>query len=65
MKSVLGLLIGFSLGAACRFFDIPVPSPPKLLGALLVVATTVGYMTADKLLAKPAAPQAPVVTEVR
>ena len=54
MKSAIGLLIGFALGAGCRFFDIPVPSPPKLLGALLVVATTIGYMTADKLLTKPA-----------
>ena len=65
MKSAIGLLIGFALGAGCRFFDIPVPSPPKLLGALLVVATTVGYMTADKLLTKPAAPQASAITEVR
>jgi hypothetical protein len=31
--------------------DVPVPSPPKLLGALLVVAMTVGYMATDKLLA--------------
>jgi hypothetical protein len=31
-----------------------VPSPPKLLGALLVVATTIGYMTVDNYLAKPA-----------
>jgi XapX domain-containing protein len=54
MKSVIGLLLGFVLGGACRWFEIPVPSPPKLLGALLVVATTVGYMTVDNYLAKPA-----------
>ena len=64
MKSVIGLLLGFSLGAACRWLDIPVPSPPKLLGALLVVATTIGYMTADKFLSKPA-PNPPVVIEGR
>jgi XapX domain-containing protein len=52
MKSVIGLALAFSLGAACRYFDIPVPSPPKLLGAFLVVATTVGYMTADHFLAR-------------
>jgi XapX domain-containing protein len=57
MKVVLGLSVGFLLGFACRFFDIPVPSPPKLLGAFLVVAVTVGYMTADHLLSKPAPPQ--------
>jgi len=29
-----------------------VPSPPKLLGALLVVATTLGYMAMDGMLAR-------------
>ena len=62
MKSALGLLIGFVLGGGCRWLEIPVPSPPKLLGALLVVATTIGYMTVDNYLTKPAGPQAPVVT---
>jgi XapX domain-containing protein len=52
MKNVIGLTLAFSLGAVCRYFDIPVPSPPKLLGALLVVATTVGYMTADHFLTR-------------
>jgi XapX domain-containing protein len=64
MKTVIGLFLGFALGAVCRWFDIPVPSPPKLLGALLVVATTVGYMTVDRLMAKPATTAA-VVTEVQ
>jgi XapX domain-containing protein len=54
MKSAIGLLLGFALGAACRWLDLPVPSPPRLLGALLVVATTLGYMTADKYLSKAA-----------
>lgn len=52
MKGLIGLLVGFVLGAMCRWLDIPVPSPPKLLGALLVVATTIGYMTADRFLTK-------------
>ena len=52
MKGLIGLLVGFVLGALCRWLDIPVPSPPKLLGALLVVATTIGYMTADSFLEK-------------
>lgn len=54
MKIVLGLSVGFLLGFVCRYFDIPVPSPPKLLGAFVIVAVTVGYMSADHLLAKPA-----------
>ena len=51
LKTVVGLLIGLSIGVACRWFDVPVPSPPKLVGALLVVSMTVGYIATDKLLA--------------
>jgi XapX domain-containing protein len=50
IKTVVGLLLGLSIGVACRWFDVPVPSPPKLIGALLVVAMTVGYIATDKLL---------------
>ena len=48
------------MGGGCRYLEIPVPSPPKLLGALLVVATTIGYMTVDNYLAKPADANPPV-----
>lgn len=49
MKSTLGLFLGVAIGAACRWFEIPVPAPPKLIGALLVVSITVGYLLADRL----------------
>ena len=49
-KTIVGLLLGLLIGVGCRWFDVPVPSPPRLLGALLVVAMTVGYVTADKFL---------------
>ena len=51
IKTVVGLLLGLSIGIACRWFDVPVPSPPKLIAALLVVAMTVEYIATDKLLA--------------
>jgi XapX domain-containing protein len=59
VKIVVSVLLAFSIGAGCRFFDIPVPAPPKLLGGLLIIAITVGYMTADRFLPKPG-PDAPV-----
>jgi XapX domain-containing protein len=65
MKGLIGLFIGFLLGATCRWLDIPVPSPPKLLGALLVVAITVGYMAADHLLIKPVTERAKIVSTAR
>ncbi len=48
LKSIVGLLLAFVIGALCRWIDIPVPSPNKILGALLVLATTLGYVCADK-----------------
>jgi XapX domain-containing protein len=51
IKMVVGIILGLLIGVACRWFDIPVPSPPKLTGALLVVAMTVGYMVTDKFVA--------------
>jgi XapX domain-containing protein len=50
IKIVAGIALGILIGASCRWFDIPVPAPPKLIGALLVVAMTVGYMGTDRFL---------------
>jgi len=58
MRSFIGLLLGLGIGAGCRLADIPVPSPHTLLGALLVVSITVGYLAADRLLPPRPAPPA-------
>ena len=50
MKLLIGFLVSFVVGVGCRFFDIPVPSPPVLPGALLVVAMTFGYTMTDRVL---------------
>lgn len=55
LKIIVGLVVGLAIGAGCRWFDIPVPSPPSLIGALLVVAMTSGYMLADMLITRHAA----------
>lgn len=49
-EAVIGVLLGLGIGAACRWFDIPLPAPPKLVGALLVVAMTIGFIGADFLM---------------
>jgi XapX domain-containing protein len=54
MKAVIGLLLAFTLGFVCRAFGIPSPAPPLILGALLVVAMTVGYIAVDRWMAEPA-----------
>lgn len=47
--ALVGIVMALVLGAICRVFDIPLPAPPKIQGALLVVATTVGFAAASRL----------------
>lgn len=54
MKSLIGILVAFTLGFACRAFNIPSPAPPLILGALLVMTMTIGYIITDKWLTTPA-----------
>lgn len=49
-KLAAGVALGFGIGLGCRVFGIPVPAPPVLVGALLVVAMTSGYLLADRWL---------------
>ena len=58
IKILLGLVLGFLIGAGCRWFDIPAPSPPTLIGACLVVSVTLGYTLTDRLM-QPRTPPAP------
>lgn len=44
MSAILGILLGLIIGGACRWFDLPLPAPPKLVGALLVVAMSSGFV---------------------
>ena len=63
LKIAIGVAIALFIGAACRYFDIPVPAPPKLVGALLILAVTVGYLGMDVLMRQNAAPPAAGETE--
>ncbi len=48
MKPIIGVVLAFALGFACRAFGIPSPAPPLILGALLVMTMTIGYMAVDR-----------------
>jgi XapX domain-containing protein len=54
MKSLLGLALAFAIGFGCRAFNIPSPAPTIIVGALLVVAMTTGYLLVDRLISRPA-----------
>jgi XapX domain-containing protein len=50
MKLLIGILVSVIVGVGCRLFDIPVPSPPFIPGALLVLAMTIGYSATNAIL---------------
>lgn len=50
IDAFIGIALGLAIGAGCRWFDIPVPAPPRLVGALLVVAMTLGFLGTGWLL---------------
>lgn len=53
LKTVAGLAMALLLGAVCRVVGLPVPAPPSLLGASLVVAVTLGFLLAGMLGQRP------------
>ena len=48
MKIAIGLFLGIAIGVVCRLVELPLPAPPVLTGALLVVAMTLGYLAVDR-----------------
>lgn len=51
MSAVFGVALGFMIGAGCRWFDLPLPAPPRIVGALLVVTMTFGFLVTDYVFA--------------
>ncbi|MET4701754.1 XapX domain-containing protein [Constrictibacter sp. MBR-5] len=54
--ALVGIVLGLAIGGGCRWFDVPLPAPPKLVGALLVVAMTLGFRGTDLALDRWTAP---------
>jgi XapX domain-containing protein len=55
MNEALGLLLGVGIGVACRWFELPLPAPPRIVGALLVVAMSLGFIGTDAVVKRVAA----------
>ncbi len=56
IKITIAVMIGFMVGALCRWFDLPVPAPPQLLGVLLIASITLGYILTDRFIARRTSP---------
>ncbi|WOE75532.1 DUF1427 family protein [Alterisphingorhabdus coralli] len=52
MKIALSLLLALTIGALARLTGVPLPAPPALIGAMLVLAMTLGYLAADRRISK-------------
>jgi XapX domain-containing protein len=49
VSAAVGLCLGLPIGAGRRWFDIPSSAPPPVVvGALLVMAMTIGYVLVDR-----------------
>jgi XapX domain-containing protein len=46
----VGILVALVIGGIVRLLRLPVPSPPTIAGALMVLGLTVGYLVVDHLL---------------
>jgi XapX domain-containing protein len=52
IRLAIGFVLGFIIGAGCRYFDSPAASPPVIPGALMVLAMTLGYSSMDRVLVR-------------
>jgi len=60
MKILIAFIVAFVIGAASRWTGVPSLAPQAIIGALLIVAMSTGYVSADHLLKRnPAALTAP------
>jgi XapX domain-containing protein len=51
-RVLIGFVLSFLIGAACRYFDIPAASPPVIPGAIIVLAMTLGYSSMDRVVSR-------------
>lgn len=68
MKILLGFLVAFGIGVFCRVAKIPSPAPQAIVGGLLVVTMSVGYVVANRMIERlerrvPAQQASPLVQE--
>jgi XapX domain-containing protein len=60
MKILIAFLIAFGIGAASRWTGVPSLAPQAIIGALLIVAMSTSYVSADRLLKRTSSPPASV-----
>jgi XapX domain-containing protein len=47
-----GILVALAIGALVRWLKLPVPAPPTIYGALMVLGLTLGYLAMNWFLSR-------------
>jgi XapX domain-containing protein len=56
MKILIAFIVAFGIGAGSRWTGVPSLAPQAIVGALLIVAMSTGYVSADRLLKRSTSP---------
>lgn len=62
MKILIAFIVAFGIGAASRWTGVPSLAPQAIVGALLIVAMSTGYVSADRLLKRNPSPSVTAVS---
>ena len=46
-EGLIGILVALLIGGIVRLLKLPIPAPPTLYGALMVLGLTCGYLAID------------------
>jgi XapX domain-containing protein len=49
-EGALGIVVALVIGGVVRLLRLPIPAPPTLYGALMVLGLTAGYLVVDYLM---------------
>lgn len=49
-RTLIGFLLALLIGIVCRLLDVPLPAPEALIGSLIVLSITLGYLLTDSWL---------------
>jgi XapX domain-containing protein len=60
MRIIIAFIVAFGIGAGSRWTGVPSLAPQAIIGALLIVAMSTGYVSADRLLKRTSSPSAAV-----
>ncbi len=53
LPGIAGIALGLAIGGFCRLFGIPVPAPHRIIGGFILIAMTLGFIAAGKVMGTP------------